>query len=224
MAALPCLHPSPPQLTLPWPALPRCRSWRPCSSRRTALTTPARWVLGRGRWQARGALLARGGYCLHRPLQSQGLQDSPAGPVATPAAPAPGCWAQQHPPTLPPPPPPPPQVLTAVIKRAQLPGDNIDNRDSFANVKASAAFRWVLLGAGRWAQQSVPPAVQEQLGARVEGAACVTRCRQSRHLCTASPAERASGAISPGPRHVLQPWPDPKQYAGWTRTSRSLPT
>lgn len=33
------------------------------------------------------------------------------------------------------------QVLTAVIKRAQLPGDNIDNRDSFANVKASAAFR-----------------------------------------------------------------------------------
>jgi predicted membrane chloride channel (bestrophin family) len=33
------------------------------------------------------------------------------------------------------------QVLTAVIKRAQLPGDDIDNRDSFANVKASAAFR-----------------------------------------------------------------------------------
>jgi hypothetical protein len=32
------------------------------------------------------------------------------------------------------------QVLTAVIKAAQL-GDNIDNRDSGANVKASAAFR-----------------------------------------------------------------------------------
>jgi hypothetical protein len=31
-------------------------------------------------------------------------------------------------------------VLTAVIKAAQL-GDNIDNRDSGANVKASAAFR-----------------------------------------------------------------------------------
>ena len=39
------------------------------------------------------------------------------------------------------PPWPAAQVLTAVIKRAQLPGDNIDNYDSFANVKASAAFR-----------------------------------------------------------------------------------
>lgn len=47
------------------------------------------------------------------------------------------------PPLIPTPDPPWPaaQVLTAVIKRAQLPGDNIDNYDSFANVKASAAFR-----------------------------------------------------------------------------------
>lgn len=34
-----------------------------------------------------------------------------------------------------------PQVLTAIIKKAQLPGDNISNMDSGANVKASAAFR-----------------------------------------------------------------------------------
>lgn len=42
-----------------------------------------------------------------------------------------------------------PQVLTAVIKKAQLPGGVIDSRDSFANVKASAAFRCVCL-LGDW--------------------------------------------------------------------------
>lgn len=40
-----------------------------------------------------------------------------------------------------PPPPPPPQVLTAILQTANLPGPQIDNRDSGANVKASALVR-----------------------------------------------------------------------------------
>ena len=37
--------------------------------------------------------------------------------------------------------PPPPQVLTAILDTAKLPGRDVDPRDSFANVKASALVR-----------------------------------------------------------------------------------
>ena len=147
-----CAHIRPPPNTPPALAapLPPCRSLRRCSSRRTAPTTPARWGLGwaglvagwRGaaatggchlRALSRGPPGERLRQLLPRLLCQHGCQRRRALPAARHTqlfAPARN--------TL------PPQVLTAVIKKAQLPGDNIDNRDSFANVKASAAFRCVL--------------------------------------------------------------------------------